>query len=321
MRRGAGVPPTAWEGVSGRPWAALLAGILAISSASVLIRLAAAPPLAIGAWRLGLATLALTPWAFPHFLRAARFLRRRQALWLVLSGAALACHFAVWIASLAYTSVASSVVLVTTTPIHVGLATRFLLGERVTARRWLAIGLAVVGGAAIGWGDVQLSGRALLGDALALVGAIAMAAHLLIGRALRRTLSTPAYIWPAYGIAALTLTGVCLIARQPLLGYDRATFAALALLALVPQVVGHSILNWALARVSPLMVTLAILGEPIGASALAYLVLGEAPPLTLWLGGPLLLSGLVLASWDEAVPATPPKRTHTQPDSARRTCS
>ena len=300
---------TGADRASGRlPWGALVGGILALSTASVLIRLTGVPALAVGAWRLGLATLVLTPWALPRFRRATSSLGRADALRLALSGLALAIHFAAWIASLAYTSVASSVVLVTTTPIYVGLVSHFCLGEHVDRRRWLAIGVAVVGGVAIGYGDLRVSGAALLGDALALLGALAMATHLLLGRHLRRALSTPAYVWPVYGVAAVVLILGCLVARQPLLGYDRRTYVLLALLALVPQVFGHSIFNWALARVSPLVVTLAILGEPVGASALAFLVLQEAPPPTLWLGGPLLLAGLVLASWDGATPAAPPVR-------------
>ena len=139
------------DGVPHRlPWGALAGGILALSTASVLIRLTGAPPLAVGAWRLGLATLILTPWSLPRFLRAARSLERGDAIRLALAGVALAAHFAAWIASLSYTSVASSVVLVTTTPIYVGLASHFLLGERVDGRRWLAIGVAVAGGVIIG---------------------------------------------------------------------------------------------------------------------------------------------------------------------------
>jgi len=290
------------------PWGALAGGILALSTASVLIRLASAPPLVVGAWRLGLATLILTPWSLPRFWRAASSLGRGDTLRLVLSGLALATHFAAWNASLMYTSVASSVVLVTATPIWVGLASHFFLGERVSRRRWAAIGVAVAGGVIIGYGDLQLSGRALLGDALALLGALAMATYLLLGQRLRRRLSTSAYVWPCYGVAAMALVAGCLIARQPLLGYDRQTMVVLALLALVPQVFGHSVFNWALARVSPLVVTLAILGEPIGASALAFLVLNEAPPPTLWLGAPLLLAGLALVSSEGATPAAPPAR-------------
>lgn len=292
------------------PWGALGSGILALSTASVLIRLAGAPPLVVGAWRLSLATLIVTPWSLPRFLRAVRSLGRGDAIRLVLSGLALAAHFAAWVASLTYTSVASSVVLVTTTPIYVGLASHFLLREPVDRRRWLAIGVAVAGGVIIGYGDLRLSGLALLGDALALAGALAMATYLLLGRTLRRTLSTAAYVWPCYGVAAVALVVGCLVARQPLLGYDRGTYAALVLLALVPQAFGHSVFNWALARVSPLVVTLAILGEPVGASVLAFFVLGEVPPPTLWLGGPLLLIGLVLSAWNDATPAAPP--AHSQ---------
>lgn len=281
-----------------RRWGVLLLGILAISTGSILVRLASAPPLVVGTWRLLLAALLLTPWAWPAARREWPLLTKGDWLQLALAGVALAVHFAVWIASLAYTTVASSVILVSTNPIFVGLAT-YLMGERLGRRRVLAIVIALLGTVVISYGDLGTSGRALLGDLLALLGAIAMSAYLLLGRAVRRKLSTPAYIWPCYGLAGLVSLALCLVSAQPLGGYSRQTYLAFAALAIVPQILGHSSFNWALAHMSPVLVTLAILGEPIGATLLAALIFREWPGLPTLLGGPLILAGIYLASKEE----------------------
>jgi len=274
-------------------------GMAAFSTASILTRLAAAPPLVIGAWRMILATALLTPFAWPRLRREWVSLTRRETIYLLLSGTVLAVHFATWISSLSLTTVASSVILVTTNPIFVGLAMRYLLKERVSRFQILGIVAAMVGSVIVSYGDLQLSGRALLGDALALTGALAASTYILLGRAVRRKLSTLAYVWPCYGLAAVLLLGFCLATGQPLLGYSANTYLFFALLAIGPQILGHSSFNWALAHFSPIFITLAILGEPVGASILALIILGEVPPLTAPIGGLLILAGIYLASREE----------------------
>ncbi len=281
-------------------WLALLGGIAALSTASILIRLAEAPPLAIGAWRMLLATALLTPWALPRLRRERSRLARRDILFLCLSGTALAIHFAAWISSLAYTTVASSVILVTTNPIYVGLASHYLLKERLGGAKVIAIIVALAGSVVIGYGDFDLSARALWGDALALLGALAASTYILSGRVVRRQLSTLAYVWPCYGLAGSLLLALCLLSGQALSGYNSWTYLMFFLLAVAPQIVGHSAINWALDHVSPILVTLAILGEPIGASILALLVLGETPPASALIGGLLILAGICLASREES---------------------
>lgn len=291
--------PLAWDKPSPYRWLALILGMMAFATASILTRLSDAPPLVVGAWRMLLATLLLTPWALPRFLREARALDRRDVFRLILAGIALALHFATWITSLALTTVASSVILVTTNPIFVALASHFLLKERVSNRQVVALAIALAGSIVVGYGDLGLSGKALLGDLLALVGAVMASTYFLLGRSVRRKVSTLAYVWPCYGIAALLLLGFCLVGGQPLGGYGPRVYLILLLLALGPQVLGHSSFNWALGQFSPLMVTLAILGEPVGASILAILVLSEFPPLSAALGGVLIVAGILLASRDE----------------------
>ncbi len=280
-------------------WAALAVGAVSVSTASVLIRLAVAPALVVGAWRMLLAALLLTPWALPRLKREWPALSRREILCLGLAGVALALHFAFWITSLSYTTVASSVILVTTNPIYVGLASHFLLRESVSRRKVLAIAVVMVGSLVVSYGDYRLSGQALLGDALAVLGALAASSYFLLGRTVRRKLSTLAYVWPCYGLAGVLLVAFCLAAGQSLLGYSLQTYLLFVAMALIPQILGHSAFNWALAHFSTVFVTLALLGEPIGASLLAWLILGELPPLTAPLGGLLILVGIYFASREE----------------------
>ena len=277
-------------------WLILTVGILAASSASVLIRLAQAPPLAIGAWRLVLAGALLAPFASQASVQGWRDLPSGDRWLLVASGLALAAHFAAWITSLSYTTVASSVILVSSSPIILAVASHWLMDERISGVTVAAIALAVVGSAVVGYGDLALAGSALWGNLLALVGAVAVSVYMLIGRRLRQRLSTWAYVWPCYSIAGITLVAVCLVARQPLFGYSRQTYLWLAALALLPQIVGHSSFNWAMRHVAPVLVAVAMLGEPIGATLLAWAVLGERPGALAIVGGLLILAGMAVAS-------------------------
>ncbi|MGI6367931.1 MAG: DMT family transporter [Anaerolineae bacterium] len=280
-------------------YAMLLAGILAVSTSSILIRLADAPPLVVGTWRLLLATLFLTPWALPSARREWRALSPADRRALAGSGVALAIHFIAWIYSLSMTTVASSTMLVSTNPIFVGLATRYILRERVSRTMVLAIGLTLLGSAIVGYGDINLSPMALLGDGLALLGAVAGSAYILLGQTVRKKVSTLTYIWPCYGLAGTILLLVSLAARQPLLHVSPATTGVFVLLALVPQILGHSAFNWALGHFRSLLVTVALLGEPVGATLLAWLVLSEPPASLFFLGGPLILAGIFLAALSE----------------------
>jgi len=280
-------------------WFVLCGGIAAISTASVLIRLTKAPSLVIGAYRMLIAALILAPLAIPRSISVWRLMTRRELLVLLLSGLMLALHFASWISSLSLTTVSSSVILVTTNPIFVGLASHFVLHEKISKHKILAIGLALIGTIIVAIGDFQFSGKALVGDLLALLGAMAISCHLLLGRILRRRLSTLAYVWPCYSTAGIVLLILCFISGQPLTGYSSPTFLYLLLLALVPQVIGHSAFNWALAYFSPILVSLAILGEPVGASILAYIILNEVPTAATLVGAAFTMAGIVFASLDE----------------------
>ncbi len=291
---------------------ALFLAILAVSTSSIFIRFAQtdAPSLVIAALRLVFASLALAPVALTRHRAELAALTRRQLLLGLLSGLFLAVHFATWISSLEYTTVASSVVFVSTGPLWVALLSPFFLREPLTRPVVIGMSLALVGGIVIGLADACswnkglvcpsmnqiLHGRMLFGNFLALIGAWMVAGYLMIGRKLRAGISLVPYIFLVYGMAAICLLIIVLVARESLFGYHWLTYVWILLLALVPQLIGHSTYNWALAYLSAAFVAVMTLGEPIGSSILAYFILQEAPTITVIAGGVLILIGIYLST-------------------------
>jgi drug/metabolite transporter (DMT)-like permease len=272
----------------------LLLGIIAISTASIFIKLCDAPALIISTYRMVLASLILIPWASSN-KKVWEGWEKKDVAWLIFSGILLSLHFAFWIASLKYTSVASSVVLVTTHPIFVGIGSWLFLKERLGLNLILGIGLSVIGSGLIGYGDMALSKEALMGDGLALLGALAASGYFLVGRKMRKNQDLLAYIFPVYSTAGLVLIVLSLFFRKPFFGYSSTTYLLFFLLAIVPQLIGHTTFNWALKYLPASMVSITILGEPIGSTILAYFILGEG--LTIWkiLGGVSIFAGILIA--------------------------
>ena len=283
-----------------KPYLVISIGIVAVSFASIFIRLAEAPSLVIAASRLTIASLILAPAVLIKSKDELRDLTRQDLLLALLSGLFLGVHFATWISSLEYTSVASSVVFVSTSPMFVGLASHFLLKERVSRRMFAGIAVSVLGGIIIGYGDFGLGARELFGDFLALVGAAAVSVYLLVGRKLRRHLSLLSYIFLVYATAAVFLIAVCLVAGHTFSGYPRQTYLMFVLLAAVPQIIGHSSYNWALKYLPATFVGVATLGEPIGSTILAYFILRETTTLAKIGGGALILAGIYVSSRAES---------------------
>jgi drug/metabolite transporter (DMT)-like permease len=303
------------------PILVLALGILAVSAASIFIRFAQreAHSLVIAAWRLALATLVLAPMALSRRGDELRGLKRSDLGLALLSGFFLAVHFAAWISSLAYTSVASSVVLVSTAPLWVALLSPLTLKEPLARPVILGMSLALVGGVIVSlsdscsWGGSSLAcppisefvqGRAFWGDLLALIGAWAVAGYLIIGRRLRRGVSLLSYIFMVYGMAALVLVAVALFAGLPFFGYAPLTYLMFLGLALIPQLLGHTTYNYALAYLSAAYVSVAALGEPVGSSILAYFLLAETPGALKLAGMILILAGIYIASRSPVAPAT-----------------
>ena len=277
----------------------LLIGLAVMSFASILIRLCDAPPLVIAAYRLTLATWILLLVALPKTIRESRRLSRREILPSLAAGLFLCFHFAFWITSLQYTSVASSVIFVTTNPIFVAIASSFLLRERISSILLLSVLVAVAGGIIIVWGDLEKGQDQLYGDFLSLLGAVMATGYLLVGRRVRQKVSLTTYITLVYGVAAFFLILLALFKGDPLFGYAPKDYILFLLLAVGPQLIGHSSLNWALKFFSATLVAVFILGEPIGAAILAYIFLGENPGLNLIWGGALVLAGIYLSAREE----------------------
>lgn len=274
--------------------------MVAVSWAAIFIRLAEAPALSIAAYRLGLSAVPVSAFALAR--RRAELARLRRGEWLLLtaSGAALALHFAAWIASLSRTTVASSVALVTTQPVWVALLSALVLREAVSLQGVLAVLVATAGGVTIAGADIALSGEALVGDALALVGAICAAVYFIVGRRVRPAMSLASYIGVVYTVAAALLLLAALAMGTPLSGFSARTWTMFVLLALVPQLLGHSALNWALRYLSAPFVSVTVLGEPIISTLLAIPFLGEWPGPVRVVGGAVTLAGVYLAVREEA---------------------
>ena len=279
----------------------MLVSISAVSTASILIRLAESPPMAVATWRLLLSTLMLLPF-FMHrggFAKL-RAMGRGDLLSLGGVGVALAVHFASWITSLSYTSVASSVIFVHVDPIFVALVSHFLLGERVNKRVAIGIGVAFVGATIIALGDLGVGEENLFGDALSIIGAVALGVYLMAGRRLRQKLDLTTYVTPVYAVSSVVLALGSVAVGVPLIGYDARVIILFATIALVPMIFGHTLYNWVLKWISAPVVSISLLGEPVGASILAFIVLGEVPgPLTM-IGGAVTLAGILICAYQPA---------------------
>jgi drug/metabolite transporter (DMT)-like permease len=280
------------------PYIGMATGVVMISTAAVAIRFAqdGAPSLSIAAWRLTFALLLLTPIMLARGRNELGQLTRSEWVRAVTSGFLLAIHFATWISSLEYTSVAASAVLVSTTPLFVGLLSLVLTHEPVSRTMFTGILVAFVGSGIIGLGNVGGGSDPLLGDMLAVAGAACAAGYMMIGRTLRRKLSLLTYIYVVYGVAAIVMLAVTLLAHQPMGGFTPATYGWCLYLAAGPQLIGHTSFNWALRYLSAPYVTVNLLSEPIGSSLLAWLLLREPPTPLEALGGVSILVGIAIAS-------------------------
>jgi drug/metabolite transporter (DMT)-like permease len=270
---------------------AVAVGVLAVSAAAIFIRLAEAPALAIAFWRCALGTAILLP---PALVRRVRFPKGRTLYVAVASGVSLGAHFGFWISSLDYTSVAASVVLVSTQPVFVAILAYLLFGERTSPLSFAGI-LVALGGTAVIAGDGSVGSAAIFGNALALVGAIAVAVYVLIGRSSRAGgVGVLPYSIVVYSAASLTLLGAALLSGVQLWGFSGETWFWLWAITLGPQIMGHTVFNWALRYVEASIVSGTILAEPVASAFLAWLILSERPGLPTILGGVVVLAGLFL---------------------------
>lgn len=275
------------------PYLALAGGVLATSFSGIMTRGSEAPAITVAFWRLFLTMLLL---AVPLLLRqrgALARISRRDWLLSVISGVALAAHFYFWNTSLFLTSVAASTVLVDMHPFIVLLGGYFLFGERI--RPWGVAGavVAVLGAVVIGVGDARGGGTdALRGDIFALVGALTVAVYFLIGRSVRQRVELLPYTVTVYGVASTVLVSTALLTATPVTGYPARTWWLFVGLAVIPTVFGHTVFSWVLRYVRAGVVSLSILGEPVGAGILAWFIFDQRPGALTYLGAVLILAGI-----------------------------
>lgn len=295
------------------PLLVLAFGILVVSTSSIFIRFAQveAASIVIAAYRLTLATLILMPLALRGHRRELAHLRRPQITLIALAGGFLALHFASWITSLEYTTVASSAVLVTTTPLWVALFSPLFLHERPSRVAAIGLLIALAGGTLVAMSETCaveagrmvcpplgdfFQGDSMFGNLLALGGALMAAAYMMVGRRLRPTMSLMVYITTVYGTAAVILLMLALFSGQPLVGFSPGVYAAFLALAVGPQLLGHTSFNYGLRFLPAAFVSVALLGEPIGTTILALIILNETPTTLEVVGGMIILAGIFLAS-------------------------
>jgi drug/metabolite transporter (DMT)-like permease len=292
--------------------AGLLVGIVAVSTSAILARVAmgdepgiasagegAAPALAVAFWRTLLGALALAPFGVRAARRRGVPIGARRHRQLAASGLALGLHFALFQGSLALTTVASAVTLATMSPVFVALGGWWLLKEPTDRRTWVGMAITMVGAVTIGAGDLtalDLGARALVGDAMAFGSAIAVTGYLLLGRVARRDVPATTYSASVFAWAAVALLPVCLLTGTPLGGFEPVTWAAIAGIVVGPQLLGHTVFNALLSTVPATVVSIVVLAEPVGAGVLAWLLLAELPTGWFYLGAPLVLLGVAIAT-------------------------
>ncbi len=269
--------------------------VVSISTAAVLIRLTSADPLAVAAYRLTISVLVIAPfslrWGLGHLVRAGR----RDVGLLILAGSALALHFALWITSLYHTTVAASVLLVTTSPVFIALADRFVFRASISPRTILGIALAISGVAVVALPGGRVSGD-LGGLLMALGGAVAVSAYLIGGRRLRQRLPLVPYVVAVYTVASVELLTACIIWGVKLTGYGLGNYGLFFLLGIVPSHFGHTLYNYLLRFLDAKVIAVSTLGEPILSSIWAFILLNEIPGIFLFAGAPLVLLGIYLTA-------------------------
>lgn len=301
-----------------RPLVGLAVAIVAISTGAILVELSAAPSAVAAFYRVLFTTLPLLPIAAWRYREEFRKIRRRDLVFATLSGIALALHFASWFESLEWTSVAASVTLVQSQPLFVALGAWLLLREFINRRMVLGILVAVAGMATMSMGDllggVLVGPNPLLGNALALFGAVMAAGYVLAGRSLRQRVSLVPYVVVVYSVCTVCLLIIAVLQGGPLTGYPAREWLIFLGLAAGPGLLGHTVINWALAHLESSVVSVSMLGEPVGATILAFAILAEVPTAYTILGGVIVLAGIAVTTIErerrqaETAPETPAER-------------
>lgn len=288
-----GKPPVA-------PAVPLLVGMIAISFAPILVRYSGAPVSVQGMWRMLFTLVLMLPFAGGANLRALRAVRPADWLLLLAAGFFLALHFLLWMASLSYTSITSSTLILSLEPVFVMLGAFFLFKDRLGGKALAGLVAALAGIFIVGAGDSSLSGDAMTGDVLSLLGTLAVAVNMLLAKRILERVPSFVYSLVVFAVTALCFYLYNIAAGYAMTAYPPREWLVFALLAVVPTVFGHLIFNWLLRYVKPATISMSVLAEPVGASILGLLLFGEALGVWQLLGGAFVIFGLALYMRAEA---------------------
>lgn len=279
------------------PKLALLIGIIAVSTASIFVRLSASSPLVIAAYRMLFASILMGSLGI-NSLKNLKTLSLKEVLILLISGIALGAHFGAWTTSLFYTSIAASTVLTDSSPIFVVMISWILLREQTKIRELLGIIISLIGAIIITSGPATAKGMndSLYGDLLALSSAFFLSIYLVAGRKIRKNLDLASYTFTVYGIASIVLFIIALFLKNNIIVVSVHEILIFVALALIPSGLGHNSYNYALRYLKASIVSVSILGEPVGASILAVLIFNEIPSPTTIVGGAIVMLGIIITT-------------------------
>ena len=276
------------------PLLVIFIGVLSVSASAIFVKLSTAESGTIAFYRMFLSVLIMLPLFLKNNLHELKEIRSRDWLFSTIAGVLLAFHFILWFESLRYTSVASSTVLVTLQPLFAIFGTYFFFKEKITIKSVLAMVIAIGGSFLISWGDFQVGGTAFYGDILALIACALVTGYMLFGQDLRRRIGLTTYTIIVYTVSAITLAFYMLVKGESFTTDDPMNWLWFLLLAIVPNLLGHNLFNWALKYVSANTISIAILFEPVGASIMAFFVFGEVLISSQYIGGAIVILGILL---------------------------
>lgn len=276
------------------PYIPILIGVISISLSAIFVKLAEAESGVIAFYRLLFSVLIMSPLFFYKYSHELKELTKRDWIFSSIAGIFLAFHFILWFESLNYTSVASSTVLVTLQPLFAFIGTYFFFKEKLSAKTILSGIIAIIGSFLISWGDFKVSGNALYGDLLALFACGLITGYLLFGQDVRKRISLITYTMVVYSISTICLFLYVLVKGESFGPYPPMTWMWFLLLAIIPNLLGHTLFNWAVKWVSTNVISVAVLFEPIGAALLAYFIFAEKLMATQITGGLIVIIGILL---------------------------
>ena len=276
------------------PYIPIIIGVISVSLSAIFVKLASADAGVIAFYRMLFSILIMLPWFLMKYSNEIKVLSKRDWIFSSIAGVFLSFHFILWFESLNYTSVASSTVLVTMQPLFAFIGTYLFFKEKITLQTFIAGGIAILGSVLISWGDFQISGTALYGDILALIACALITGYLLFGQDVRKRLSLVTYTMVVYSVSTITLFFYIIIKGESFGPYPAIDWMWFILLAIIPNLLGHNLFNWALKWTSTNVISIAILFEPVGAALLAIFIFNEYLTVSQIVGGLVVILGITL---------------------------